>query len=169
MMLRCNELAGIFDEEMKKDLSAKQRTESKGRVQKKQQERRIRMKFKVGDKVKVREDLLAEEKYGGCYFASKMSEYKGRISEIEEVKENNYVLKDCGRWRFTDEMLEPANEGSDYMEEKTESKEVDVLDIVLDKDFGEHWNEEKGKEFRKAVIILLSEKRGIEYGTKGNN
>ena len=68
------------------------------------------MKFKVGDKVRVREDL----REGGCYqqmhFLPLMSEFKERISKIEKISETeNYRLEGIDYW-FSSEMLEPVEE-----------------------------------------------------------
>ena len=68
-------------------------------------------RYKLGDKVKVREDLICGETYGGELFAKDMMEYKGKITEIENILYNGeYTLKDCDYWGFTDEMLEPVKE-----------------------------------------------------------
>ena len=41
-------------------------------------------KFKVGDKVRIKEDLKAGCEYdNGCYFASEMEKYKGKTAVIK--------------------------------------------------------------------------------------
>jgi hypothetical protein len=70
-----------------------------------------RMKYKIGDKVRVREDLEAGKDYG-FYCNKEMAELKGKVVEIEDVDRGSYYIKDnlhC----WTDEMfsglVEPRN------------------------------------------------------------
>lgn len=65
-------------------------------------------RYKVGDKVKVREDLDCCRFYGSYTFESFMEKYKGKITEIKVVWDNSYFLVGCGNCDFTDEMLEPV-------------------------------------------------------------
>lgn len=67
------------------------------------------MKYKAGDKVRVRKDLVAGKRYG-CYPAvSKMVEKSGKIATIRTVHSDFYeIYKDVYSW--TDEMLEPVEE-----------------------------------------------------------
>ena len=78
--------------------------------------------FKVGDLVRVREDLSegdGEKEYNGVSFVSDMKQYRGKIYEIGRISEISftrvsYFLKDkegylggeCG-WFFEQSMLEP--------------------------------------------------------------
>src|SRR5699024_2048248 len=58
-------------------------------------------RYKVGDKVKVREDLIAGKDYGGELFAKDMMEYKGKITQIEKIfDDKEYWLRDCEDWWF---------------------------------------------------------------------
>ena len=67
------------------------------------------MKYKAGDKVRVRKDLLFGKRYG-CYPAvSKMVEKSGKIATIRTVHSDFYeIYKDVYSW--TDEMFEPVEE-----------------------------------------------------------
>ena len=69
------------------------------------------MKYKAGDKVRVRKDLVVGKRYG-CYpAASKMVEKSGKIATIRTVQSDFYeIYKDAYRW--TDEMFEPVEEMS---------------------------------------------------------
>ena len=67
------------------------------------------MKFKIGDKVRVRDDLVIDEFYGYCTFVSDMESYKGKVYAVEEVRGYYYLLDGTFCWGFTDEMLEPAD------------------------------------------------------------
>ncbi len=63
------------------------------------------MKFKVGDKVRVKEDLVVNNIYGNHYFVDTMENLKGKIFEIEDISSNSYRLK-RNTFAWTDEMLE---------------------------------------------------------------
>lgn len=67
------------------------------------------MKYKVGDKVKVREDLSTDKMYDGCYFTPSMILFLGKTVTISKVSWsiNRYEIKeDLGTWNWTDEMFE---------------------------------------------------------------
>lgn len=63
------------------------------------------MKFKVGDKVKVRQDLKINRKYGGLTFVKEMQKMEGKTATIEEVCHTYYCIKEFD-YRWTDEMFE---------------------------------------------------------------
>lgn len=75
------------------------------------------MKFKVGDKVRIREDLSINTFYGDCWTDCRMKKYKGQVGIIKLVNEEDEdykVLIDNNKeslaWYWTDGMLEPYNE-----------------------------------------------------------
>lgn len=70
------------------------------------------MKYKVGDKVKVRSDLKCEEYYGGVPFTSEMNRFKGMEFTITRVNNGGYYETLETLYNFTDEMLEPVEEMS---------------------------------------------------------
>lgn len=65
------------------------------------------MKYKVGDKVRVREDLVVDRTYGNDCFVSGMVIMKGKEVTIDEVNEGaeTYRIKEC-RFNWTEEMFE---------------------------------------------------------------
>lgn len=63
------------------------------------------MKYKVGDKVKVRSDLELYKVYGTDSFTSRMEEMKGKTVTIAHVSEDKYSIKEFG-YGWTDEMFE---------------------------------------------------------------
>ena len=68
------------------------------------------MKYKVGDKVVVRPDLMDNKWYGGMYFIeSIMGSTRGKSCTIRSSNNiNAYELEECKGYRyFTDEMLLP--------------------------------------------------------------
>lgn len=69
------------------------------------------MKYKVGDKVKVRSNLHTSSNYGGFDFVESMVKHKGRIATVVFVSNDDecYELDIDSRWHnWTDEMLEPV-------------------------------------------------------------
>lgn len=70
------------------------------------------MKYKVGDKVRVRSDLKCEEHYGGVPFTSEMNRFKGMEFTITRVNNGGYYEALETLYNFTDEMLEPVEEMS---------------------------------------------------------
>lgn len=65
------------------------------------------MKYKVGDKVRVRKDLLIRTNYEDYMFVSGMDDYKGSVVTISDVFSNVYYIKeDKGKWGWTDELFE---------------------------------------------------------------
>ena len=70
------------------------------------------MKYKAGDKVKVRSDLKCEEYYGGVPFTSEMNRFKGMEFTIARVNNGgDYKVLETP-YTFANEMLEPVEEMS---------------------------------------------------------
>ena len=78
------------------------------------------MKYKVGDKVKVRSWNDMEKEFGlratgsidtHCGFTSSMRKFCGKIVTISEVNYNSYHINgDVDYWLFTDDMFENPTE-----------------------------------------------------------
>lgn len=69
------------------------------------------MKYKVGDKVRVRENLSIEERYDGCWVVPSMTVFLGKTVTIRKVRENTNryeIEEDHGTWSWTEEMFEPV-------------------------------------------------------------
>lgn len=67
------------------------------------------MKYKVGDKVRVRKDLNLASVYGKCLATSDMLGYRGKVVTIAAVLHDGYrVEEDCETRYWTDKMFEPA-------------------------------------------------------------
>lgn len=78
------------------------------------------MKYKVGDKVRVRSDLQINGSYGAYTLVSEMSDYKGSVVAISEVYLTCYCIEeDKGIWKWTDEMFEGLAEDELTAEEAT--------------------------------------------------
>lgn len=63
------------------------------------------MKYKVGDKVRVRRDLEENKKYGGWDALEDMVKMRGEIVTIKRVRSSAYELEEKGLM-WTDEMFE---------------------------------------------------------------
>ena len=80
------------------------------------------MKFKVGQKVRVKDSLAINTRYGKYQFTAAMAKYRGKTYFISDVVRDHYQLSGCMNmdgtfyWCFTDEMLEPANFTKDDLE-----------------------------------------------------
>ena len=71
------------------------------------------MKYKVGDKVRVRSDLKANIKYGSQVFARDMDVYCGKNVEISDALDSAYYIQEDDYGFFwTDEMFESVEEMS---------------------------------------------------------
>ena len=67
------------------------------------------MKYKAGDKVRIRKDLVAGKYYGGTQTNEngEMNKYFGRVAKITEVRVGNYRIDiDGENWFWSDKMLE---------------------------------------------------------------
>ena len=73
------------------------------------------MKYKVGDKVRVRKDLVVDNYYGGVCYVEYMDGFKGRECVITDMDAIAYQIGDF--W-WTDEMLEPVDDLLEYALEK---------------------------------------------------
>lgn len=67
------------------------------------------MKYKVGQKVRVRRDLKAGLDYGGVYFNTAMERLCGEVATIyKEIDHVNFYHLDEYGWLWSGEMFEPA-------------------------------------------------------------
>ena len=73
-------------------------------------------KFKVGDKVKLRDGLEVGRDYGGITFLRDMKDLQGKELTIDRIsRQGNYILKE-GRYYYSEEMLEKVNDTDDLLE-----------------------------------------------------
>lgn len=81
------------------------------------------MKYKVGDKVKIREDLVADEEYGEIDYISDMDKWKGKVVTISFADNDNNcygIAEDTEGWNWSAEMFE------DVPENEIKARTVDV-------------------------------------------
>jgi hypothetical protein len=77
------------------------------------------MKYKIGDKVRVREDLVVDKTYDSVYFVENMAYWRGRVVTISDIIDNYYYKikedeadKKGFRYSWTDEMFEDVPENN---------------------------------------------------------
>lgn len=84
------------------------------------------MKYKVGDRVRIREDLSAGQEYDGLLFGHSMAKYRGKTAKITEVDGYTYHLDiDESEFWWSEAMLLPAKKTLETLE---------VGDLVVDMD-----------------------------------
>ena len=66
------------------------------------------MKYKVGDKVKIRKDLKVGNVYGLCLFTEEMKDFCGKVVNITDVNRMDYCI-DSSDCYWTNEMFEGAD------------------------------------------------------------
>lgn len=81
------------------------------------------MKYKVGDKVKIRKDLKVGQMYGGCLFTEKMNNLVGETARITYIYRHNRKYQVASSHSFwADEMFE---------EDKKEMNNNDSIRILV--------------------------------------
>lgn len=79
------------------------------------------MRYKVGDKVRVRKDLVVDKDYGTQFFVDGMRKFKGKIVNIKRVEDSFYRIEEdeiVYSYNWTDEMLEPVITNWDKVKEE---------------------------------------------------
>ena len=111
------------------------------------------VKFKVGDKVRVREDLVVGERYSGEIFIRPMCGFRGKIVEIDDVWDfGGYDLKeDDENWLFTEEMLEPIE---DPLVKKNKERNNKPVKMISDENLLNENDPIKPAHYRKGEIDL---------------
>lgn len=98
------------------------------------------MKYKVGDKVKIKSldwynanrDYNGNVECGFYYFIEEMSKYCGKILTIGEVYRNEYELQEGENFIWTDEMFDSIIENPDDVESKTSSEQMVSLKMICE-------------------------------------
>ena len=85
------------------------------------------MKYKVGDKVRVRKDLEPGNFYGRAYYSSDMNKFKAMECVITNIYDGTYNINNS-EYGFTDEMLEPVDDLLEYALEKLGMTENELRD-----------------------------------------
>jgi len=82
--------------------------------------------YKVGDKVRIKNDLVGGEDYGDVYFSDEMNVHAGKIYVIDHVEKTEnltcYTLDGASTWDWSEEMFiktEKVNEIKNIQKEMT--------------------------------------------------
>jgi len=68
--------------------------------------RRYKMKYKVGQKVKIRKDLIRYTRYDNLCFVPGMEKYCGTIQPITGITDDGHYEINDFKWVFSDAMIE---------------------------------------------------------------
>ena len=99
------------------------------------------MKYKIGDKVRVKKDLEPGNFYGRAYYSSDMNKFKAMECVVTNIYDGTYNINDY-EYGFSAEMLEPVDDLLEYALEKLGMTKEELEDeINRDKD-----DMEKAKE-----------------------
>ena len=117
------------------------------------------MKYNIGDRVKIKEYLEYNEKYGGVFVTDAMLKHCGEVFEIVKVNNlnNNYMLKDCGRLWFNEDMLEPIKVETETKEKTSLEKALELLNMT---------EEEMNREYYKRKYTALAEEIARKFVDK---
>ena len=115
-------------------------------------------KFKVGDKVRVRKNLIPDTKYGDVYFVYSMKEMCGKIVTIKGFYSDNYniYLKEIG-YLWSPEMLEPVKEDKLIFNGNATILFKDGKKYVTKCDTSDTYDREKG------LLTVLAKANGYNY------
>lgn len=106
------------------------------------------MRYKIGDKVRVREDLVVNKSYGIDTFVDNMEKLKGKVVTISDItsrtKGEYHIKEDREKYFWTAEMLEPAEKEVAGVPVSTKNNPVshpshytdgriEVIDFIQDK------------------------------------
>lgn len=64
------------------------------------------MKYKVGDKVRVRTDIVEYSEYGGGLFWGGMKSFVGKVVTINRLINDKYIIREDNGYKWTDEMFD---------------------------------------------------------------
>ena len=135
------------------------------------------MKYKVGDKVRVRKDLELDKKYGDVLYSLDMDKFKNKECVITKVGFIAYKINNSDHW-WSEEMLEPVDDLLEYAlgklgmtkEELEDERDANKEDIVFIKRYMKD-KEEKIKycqKFNSACSGCKVRKFKDKYKTYGN-
>ena len=121
-------------------------------------------KFKIGDKVKIRDGIKVGGYYNGYDFIENMNKYKGKKLEISKVLVNNRnkIKEDNGMCTYTDDMLELVTTTTKSTKSTIKIRQVDNVTYATYKGVN------RGEAIRKSsdgyderIGILLATARAL--------
>lgn len=115
----------------------------------------MKNKYRVGQKVKIKKELVNNTFYGNVVFVRDMEKYRGKVATITRFTRYTILLDiDKGGWNWSREMLEPIANSKKHMKNK-------MIDI---KKLGE-----LAKEINKREPDYFPDYKGIEVGSMLEN
>lgn len=94
------------------------------------------MKYKVGDKVKVRTDLVEYGTYGGITYVDEMGKWAGDVVTISRINKNGHYEiaedkgdEDSNKWTWSDEMFEDVPDNNIRENETPTDGKVQTVDV----------------------------------------
>lgn len=116
------------------------------------------MKYKVGDKVRIRKDLSIGSEYDNVLFASTMARFRGKVVTIADILGGGYeIQEDERRHYWTEKMIKRKSEEVVFKGNKTIFKTENGKEIVSKCDENDKFDKEKG------VLMCIAKKVGYEY------
>ena len=110
------------------------------------------MKYKIGDVVRIKDDLQAGKKYGGCVALIGMLKFRGKIDTIENIdRDGDFYLSDNDNaYVWNKDMVEPIGLKDDLKEEMKEKNNMgyEIGDIVMVKE-----NLQEGEKYGECNVI----------------
>jgi hypothetical protein len=92
------------------------------------------MKYKVGDKVKIREDLIIGKRYNnGITFISNMAQYMGKVATITNIIFGDHYIIDLddNDYCWTDEMFEDIVSNSMTVKDLLNHTDVEKRGLII--------------------------------------
>ena len=126
------------------------------------------MKYKVGDKVRVKSNLIVGEEYDRIIFIDKMKEFENKVLVVKEVNDIGYYLEgDIYYLIWTDAMLEKIEEDieEDFIDNITNIVKKLLTDPkVIYKELGQkiQKQEEQIKKLKMKNEVLKMEKNYLK-------
>ena len=118
--------------------------------------------FKVGDKVKLRDDLKVGEKYEGVLFLSGMKDLQGKELTINYISEGDYTFEESVYY-CSGEMLEKVFSDGDLLEFAL--GKLNIAKEELEKELREEY--EKNKIDKQVVENISKRYRDFENYCNG--
>jgi hypothetical protein len=91
------------------------------------------MKYKVGDKVRIREDLITNKRYNGLSFIPSMEQYKGKVATITNIIFGDHYIIDLddNDWCWADEMFEDIVSNSMTVKDLLNHTDVEKRGLII--------------------------------------
>lgn len=136
------------------------------------------MKYKIGDKVLIRKDLVTDE-CGSDSVVSEMLKYRGKIATIKRYTDIAYMIDlDGGSWGWTNEMFKGKVDGKKIKAPKVnfllkydlDEDPIEEFETMKEVDERINWLVENESSLRKDSIVIyeVKAKHQVSIETKIN-